>query len=83
MRNSTTYLHLYLFFSGSHGDCSCGPPFELRGAPGPEGEPGALGAPGVPGPLGPKGERGLPGDAGELGQRVSHNQDRIWLALCS
>lgn len=57
---------------GSRGDCACGPPLELRGAPGPVGVLGSPGSPGVLGSPGLKGDKGLPGETGQRGEQVSH-----------
>lgn len=61
---------VYLFVTGRQGDCSCGPPVQIRGLPGPEGERGGQGASGAPGAPGPSGDRGSPGETGTRGEQV-------------
>lgn len=61
---------VYLLVAGSQGDCSCGPPVQIRGLPGPEGEQGVLGTSGAPGAPGPRGDRGSPGETGKRGEQV-------------
>lgn len=63
---------VYPFVAGSPGDCSCGPPAEIRGQPGPEGKQGARGTSGAPGAPGPRGDSGSPGETGQRGQQVSY-----------
>lgn len=63
---------VYPIVAGSQGDCSCGPPVEIRGQPGPEGKQGARGTSGAPGAPGPRGDRGSPGETGQRGQQVSY-----------
>lgn len=58
-------------FLGLVGDCSCGPPLELKGPTGSVGESGLPGLPGLLGLPGPRGETGLPGDRGDSGGQVS------------
>lgn len=61
---------VYLLVAGRQGDCSCGPPVQIRGLPGPEGERGGPGASGAPGAPGPRGDRGSPGETGKRGEQV-------------
>lgn len=61
---------VYLFVAGSQGDCSCGPPVQIRGLPGPQGERGVLGTSGAPGAPGPRGDSGSPGETGKRGEQV-------------
>lgn len=61
-------------FSGSRGECSCGPPAIRMGTPGPIGNLGYPGFPGIPGVPGKRGDIGLPGDQGEQGQQVNHKK---------
>uniref|UniRef100_A0A3Q3E6J7 Collagen IV NC1 domain-containing protein n=1 Tax=Labrus bergylta TaxID=56723 RepID=A0A3Q3E6J7_9LABR len=79
-RKKGFYITFYesVYVSGSRGDCSCGPPAEIRGPPGPvdSGFPGFPGQKGLAGPSGPVGtsvigaigQRGAPGNMGPPGQ---------------